>query len=190
VSPIPETSRSRAAGSALQVGHPDLSEYAPFYAGYIARVREEPLAALEAQHAATQETLRRIPASSAGHRYAPEKWTVRDIAGHLADTERIMSYRALRIARGDETPRAGFDEGVYARAAGADQREWATLVSDLDVIRQATLALFRSFDAAAWQRRGTANDATVSVRALAHIIVGHERHHLDVLQTRYGLPAR
>jgi len=174
----------------VKVGRPDLSEYAPFYAGYIARVTEEPLVALEQQAAATAAALRRIPESMAGHSYAEGKWTVRDVIGHMADTERIMSYRALRVARGDATPLPGFDEGVYAKIAGAAKRDWAGLVDELTTVRSATIVLFRNFDAEAWQRRGVANGATISVRALGHIIVGHERHHLDVLQSRYGLPAR
>ena len=109
--------------------------------------------------------------------------------GHMADTERIMSYRALRIARGDGTPLPGFDEGAYAKTAGADARDWPDLVQDLSVVRSATVALFRVFDADAWRRSGVANGAAISVRALGHIIVGHERHHLHILQSRYGLPA-
>jgi hypothetical protein len=174
----------------MKVGHADVSEYAPFYAAYVARVTEEPMTALEHQAGVTAATLRRIPESAAGQRYAEGKWTVRDIVGHMADTERVMSYRALRFGRGDATPLPGFDEKTYADAAGADQRAWSTLIDDLATVRAASLALFRSFDMDAWQRRGLANGATVSVRALAHVIVGHERHHLEILQTRYGLPAR
>jgi len=172
-----------------RVGRPEVSEYAPFYAGYIARVTEEPLAALEKQAADTAAILRRIPEASAGHRYADGKWTVRDMVGHLADTERIFNYRALRIARGDATPLPGFDENVYANAARANARAWPDLIQDLATVRAASLALFRSFDADAWRRSGTANGATISVRALGHIIVGHERHHLHILQTLYKLPA-
>ena len=173
----------------LHVGRPDSSEYAPFYAGYVERVTEEPLVALEHQAAATAAILRRIPESSTGFRYANGKWTVRDMIGHMADAERIMSYRALRIARGDSTPLPGFDENAYAATAGADERGWNNLVQDLAVVRAATLALFRSFEADAWRRAGVANGAAISVRALGHIIVGHERHHLHILQSRYGLPA-
>jgi hypothetical protein len=181
---------TKTQAAPLQVGHPDVSEFAPFYAGYIARVTEEPMVALVQQAATTEGALRRIPDASAGHRYAEGKWTVRDIVGHLADTERVMSYRALRIGRGDATPLAGFDENVFAKTAHAEDREWGTLVDDLTTVREATLALFRSFDPDAWRRLGTANGAAVSVRALAHVIVGHERHHLEILKARYGLPAR
>jgi len=174
----------------IPVGRPDPSEHAPFYAGYIARVSEEPLVAMTQQAEVTERTLRRIPESSADHRYADGKWTVRDIVGHLTDAERIFSYRALRIARGDGTPLPGFDENAYADMAGAAERAWATLVEDLVTVRKATLALFRSFDAQAWRRQGVSNGAAVSVRALGYIIVGHERHHLEILRSRYGLPAR
>jgi len=176
--------------SATAIGHPDPSEYAPFYSGYIARVTEEPLVALERQASTTPALLRRIPEASAGHRYAAGKWSVRDIVGHLSDTERVMSYRALRIARGDATPLAGFDENSYAVAAEADRRDWSGLIEEWATLRAATVALFGTFSPEAWHRRGVANGAGVSVRALAHIIAGHERHHLEVLDTRYGLPAR
>lgn len=176
-----------AVVSAGAMGHPDASEYAPFYAGYIARVTEDPLAALEAQGQATLALLSRVSDAAAGHRYAEGKWTVRDIVGHLADVERVMAYRALRIARGDTTPRAGFDENEFARNAHADRRPLEVLLDDLACVRASTLALFRGFDEEAWQRRGIANGAPVSVRALAHIIPGHERHHVEVLRTRYGI---
>jgi DinB superfamily len=181
---------SASQSTLTRVGRPDPSEYAPFYAAYVARVpEEEPLVALEGQTRETAALLRRIPEPATGHRYAEGKWSVRDVIGHLADTERVMSYRALRFARGDAAALAGFDERTYADAAGADRRAWQTLVEDLATVRAATLALFRSLDTEAWQRRGTANGATVSVRALAHIIVGHERHHLHILKSHYGLPA-
>ena len=172
------------------VGRPDASEYAPFYAGYIARVTEDPRTALASQAKATAGVLQRIPESMAGHRYAEGKWTVRDVVGHLADVERIMCCRALRVARGDATPLPGFDENAYAEVAGANSRAWGSLVDELASVRTATIALFQGLAPDTWQRRGIANGATISVRALAHIIVGHERHHLEVLQTRYGLPPR
>jgi hypothetical protein len=174
----------------VAVGHPDASEHAPFYAGYIARVSEDPLVALLNQAKATAAVMKRIPEPKASHRYAEGKWTVRDVVGHMADVERIMSYRALRIARGDSTRLAGFDENAYADVAGASARDWGSLVDELISVRVATISLFRGLTPDAWQRRGVANGAPVSVRALAHIIVGHERHHLEILQTRYELPSR
>jgi DinB superfamily len=171
----------------LTVGHPEAGEFAPFYAGYVQLVTEEPVAALEAQARATQALLAGLSDAQAGHRYAEGKWTVRDVTGHMADAERVMSYRAMRIARGDATPLPGFDENAYVTVAGADRRPIAELASDLAAVRNATLALFRGVDAEAWRRRGAANGNPVSVRALAHIIAGHERHHVEILRTRYGI---
>jgi hypothetical protein len=171
----------------LTVGHPEAGEFAPFYAGYVQLVTEEPVAALEAQARATQALLAGLSDAQAGHRYAEGKWTVRDVTGHMADAERVMSYRAMRIARGDATPLPGFDENAYVTVAGADRRPIAELASDLAAVRNATLALFRGLDAEAWRRRGAANGNPVSVRALAHIIAGHERHHVEILRTRYGI---
>jgi hypothetical protein len=171
----------------LTVGHPEAGEFAPFYAGYVQLVTEEPVAALEAQARATQALLAGLSDAQAGHRYAEGKWTVRDVTGHMADAERVMSYRAMRIARGDATPLPGFDENAYVTVAGADRRPIAELAADLAAVRNATLALFRGLDAEAWRRRGAANGNPVSVRALAHIIAGHERHHVEILRTRYGI---
>ena len=171
----------------LTVGHPEAGEFAPFYAGYVQLVTEEPVAALEAQARATQALLAGLSDAQAGHRYAEGKWTVRDVTGHMADAERVMSYRAMRIARGDATPLPGFDENAYVTVAGADRRPITELASDLAAVRNATLALFRGLDAEAWRRRGAANGNPISVRALAHIIAGHERHHVEILRTRYGI---
>jgi hypothetical protein len=171
----------------LQVGHPESAEYAASYAGYVQRVTEEPLAALESEGRKTQALLAGLSEAEAGHRYAAGKWTVRDVAGHLGDVERVLSYRALRIARGDATPLAGFDENVYADVALADRRPIEDLAAELAAVRGATLALFRGLDAEGWKRRGVANGNPVSVRALAHIIAGHERHHIEILHTRYGI---
>lgn len=174
---------------AATVGHPDASEYAPFYAGYVARVTEEPLVALESTGRETQALLAGLSDAQAGHRYAAGKWTVRDVICHMSDVERVMAYRALWFARGDATPLPGFEENAYAAVANADRRPIGELVGELVTVRAATLALFRSLDAEAWRRRGSANGQPVTVRALAHVIAGHERHHLEGLRTRYGLTA-
>jgi DinB superfamily len=179
-----------SSAAAITVGHPDASEYAPFYAGYVGRVTEEPLAALESEARQTRALLSGVSDAQAGHRYAAGKWTVRDVIGHMADVERIMAYRALRIARGDETALAGFDENAYVVVAGADRRAASALVDELSAVRAATVAMFRGFDAEAWRRRGSANNLPISVRALAHIIAGHERHHGEGLRTRYGITPR
>lgn len=173
--------------ASILVGHPEATEYAAFYGGYVQLVTEEPVVALESQGRKTQVLLAGLTDAQAGHRYAEGKWTVRDVAGHLVDVERVLSYRALRIARGDATALHGFDENAYADVAGADRRPIGELAAELAAVRNATLALFRGFDAAAWRRRGIANGNPVSVRALAYIIAGHERHHSEILRTRYGI---
>jgi hypothetical protein len=173
--------------SSIVVGHPEATEFAAPYGRYIALVTEEPVAALEAQGRKTQALLAGLTDAQAGHRYAEGKWTVRDVAGHMADVERVMSYRALRVARGDATPLPAFDENLYADIAGADRRPIGELAAELAVVRGATLALFRGLDAEAWRRRGIASGNPITVRALAHIIAGHERHHAEILRTRYGI---
>jgi len=170
----------------LSIPRPGDGEYAPFYAGYIAKLPgDDALAPLAAQERETAELLGGLSAEAAAFRYAPGKWSVKQVAAHLADAERVFAYRALRIARGDETPLPGFDEKAYADAAGADARPLAELAAELRAVRAATLALFRGLDPAALARRGTANGVPVTVRAAAWIIAGHERHHLEILRTRY-----
>lgn len=168
------------------IARPTVGEYLPYYDRYISLVPEGDVVALLAdQIGGTLGLLRSIPAERTLHRYAPGKWSIRDVVQHMADTERVMSYRALTVARGDQTALPGFEENDWARVAGADRREWADIVAELEAVRAATLALFRGLDAEATERRGSANGATVSVRALAFIIAGHERHHLSILRERY-----
>ncbi|MGH7713879.1 MAG: DinB family protein, partial [Gemmatimonadaceae bacterium] len=125
----------------------------------------------------------------AKHRYAEGKWSVAEVIGHLADCERIFAYRAMRFAREDTTPLEGFDENAYTPAGRFDARSLGDVAAEFAAVRAATLALFRSLDSAALERVGPANGAPVSVRALAYIIAGHERHHVGLLNTRYRIPA-
>ena len=168
---------------------PAPDEYGAFYADYVARVPPgADLLELLAQQ--REETLARfaaVPEPRGGYRYAPGKWSVKEVLAHLCDVERIMAYRALRIGRGDGTPLPGFDENAYAPLSGADAQPLAELAAEWGDVRRATLSLFRHFPPEAWTRRGTASDLPVSVRALGYIIAGHERHHLEVLGERYGL---
>lgn len=169
---------------------PHDDEFAPFYAGYVARVPEgDVLALLSEQGDETQRRLGGLSTDQALYRYAPGKWSVKEVLGHLADAERIFAYRALRIARGDETPLPGFDENLYVPAGNFDQRDLAHLLAELATVRAATLSLLRTLDDAAWRRRGLCNNHPVSVRALAFIVAGHELHHVNVLAERYGLGA-
>ena len=172
------------------VGRPMADEYGAFYAGYIGNVIEsDPVAVLESQGAATQSFLAGVSEEQSLFRYAPGKWSIREIVGHLADAERVFTYRAMRIGRGDETPMEGFDEDAYVSAATFDRLTLAELRDDLANVRRASLTLFRGLDPSVWNRRGVANNARVSLRALAYIIPGHERHHIRVLKERYQLPS-
>jgi len=170
------------------VGRPETDEIPAHFVGYIGKVTEsDPIAVLASQIDVTAALLRGLSETDALKRYAPNKWSVKEIVGHLADTERIMAYRALRIARADETPLPGFDENAYVPPAKFDDRSLVALIADFRTVRAATLALFKSFDADAWMRRGTASGKPISVRALGYMIPGHERHHVEILKTRYGL---
>jgi hypothetical protein len=172
------------------VGRPEPDEIPSHYVGYIKRVPEpDPVLACASQIEETAALLRGLSDSDAMYRYDRGKWSIKEVVGHLADTERIMSYRALRIARGDATPLPSFDENAYVPVARFDGRSLADLVGELRTVRAATLALLRTFDAEAWRRRGTASGKPVSVRALGFMIPGHERHHVEVLKTRYGVGA-
>jgi DinB family protein len=168
------------------VGRPEPDEIPTPWVGYIKRVPEpDPVIVSAAQIEETATLLRGLSETEAMYRYERGKWSIKEVVGHLCDIERIMSYRALRFARGDNTPLPGFDENAYVPAAKFDGRSLADLVGELRTARASTLALLRTFDADAWRRRGTANGKPVSVRALAYMIPGHERHHVEILKTRY-----
>ena len=172
----------------MNVARPTPDEIPPHFVGYVAKVPEsDPVAVMAAQIDVTSALLRGVSETAALARYAPGKWSVKEVVGHLADVERIMSYRALRIARADETPLPGFDENAYVPPANFDARPLPDLVAELRAARAASLALFRSFDSGAWVRRGTASGKPVSVRALGYMLPGHERHHVEILKTRYGV---
>ena len=165
---------------------PAAGEYAPYYEKYIALVPDGDLVSLLAEQMGdTLALLESVSAERSLHRYAPDKWSIRDLVQHVADSERIFAYRALRIARGDASPLAGFDENRYAAAARADERDWLALIAELEAVRTATVALFRGLGAEALARRGSANNVEVTARALAWIIAGHERHHVGILRERY-----
>jgi hypothetical protein len=167
---------------------PGSDEHAPYYAKYIARASDgDVIETLERSAAETRALLGGVDEVRAGFRYAPDKWTIREVAGHVADAERVFSYRALRFARGDQTALSAFDENAWVTQADANGRSIADLVDELAAVRGATVALFRSLTPQAWERRGVANNAEVSVRALAWIIAGHEAHHRGILRERYGL---
>lgn len=165
---------------------PERDEYAPFHARYVARVPAGDIVRLLAsQLDTTVDFFRGIPAERTTRPYAPGKWMIREMIGHLADTERVMTYRALRFARGDRTTLPGFEENEYVPASAAATRTMEALLAELRAVRGATVALFDGLPADAWRRRGVASGAEVSVRALAAIVVGHVLHHQDVVRERY-----
>jgi hypothetical protein len=186
--PCPRHDRTKETAMATEsTPRPGTDEYAPFYADYVGRVPEtDILTALEAQIEVVRAAFAAVPAERHGYRYAPGKWSVRELAGHLVDVERVFAYRALRFARGDATPLPGFDEGAFVRHAASEARRLTDIVDEIVLLRRADVLMYRGLPPAAWSRRGVANDSAMSVRALAYASVGHIRHHLEVLQTRYG----
>lgn len=167
---------------------PSETEYAPFYAGYMGLVPEEDvLPLLEEQIAEVRRVAAAIPADQEGYRYAPGKWSFRQVFGHLTDAERVFGFRAFCFSRDQQTPLPGFDENVYVDRGGFDERTLADLVDEWVSVRRSNVALLRSFGPDVWSRTGTANNHPISVRALAFIMAGHLRHHLGVLRDRYGV---
>jgi uncharacterized damage-inducible protein DinB len=176
--------------SAQSRDRPAAGEYPDFEHAYIVRVPAGPLpVVLERQRVGTIALLRTVPASRADYAYAPGKWTIKDVVGHVCDTERIMAYRALRFARGDTTPLPGFDQDAYVPAGEFGARTLNSLIHEFDAVRRASIALFSDLPADGWTRRGTANGFVHTARALAYVIAGHELHHRAILQTRYGVGA-
>lgn len=169
---------------------PDPSEYGPFYADYVASVPEDDvLPVLEAQIGEIGRLAAAVPAERESFRYAPGKWSVRQIFGHLADGERIFGYRAMCIARGDEGPLPGYDQDIYMALAPFDETPVAELADELVTLRRADLFTFRRLSPEGWSRRGTASGHPVTVRAIAYVLAGHLRHHLRILDERYGVRA-
>src|ERR1044071_677514 len=165
---------------------PEPGEYDQFYAGYLAHVPDgDLLTMLAAQGRETAKLLRSVPVSRADFAYAPGKWTLKEVIGHVSDAERVFSYRALRFARGDATPLASFNEQAWAPQSGARARTLGDLVDELTTVRRATLALLAHLPAEAPLRRGTASGKEITVRALAWIIAGHELHHVRIIRERY-----
>lgn len=165
---------------------PAATEYAPQHAPYVDLVPEEDItAALGKQGRETASLVRSLNDQKASFRYAPEKWSVKEVIGHFTDAERIFTYRALAIARGESKPLPGFEEQEYAAASNADRRSVRDLADEYEAVRRATVAFFRGLSPEAWKRSGVANEKQVSVRGIAYATLGHERHHLHVLRERY-----
>jgi hypothetical protein len=165
---------------------PDRTEAAEYYFTYIDQVRDaDVLRVLETQGVEAVETLRAISDERSRHRYAPDKWSIREVLGHINDTERLFVFRAFWFARGFDTPLPSFDQNVAVAHAEADGRAWSSLVDEFREVRAASLAFYRSLPEEAWLRRGIASDNPFTVRALAFITAGHVAHHLRLLRERY-----
>ena len=171
----------------MKVNQLQNTEYASFYTGYIQAVSNEYnlLEELEISVHRLIKFVQNIPMDKFDYRYAEGKWTIKDILLHLIDAERIFAYRALRFARKDKTPLASFDENIYVDVAYANKRSIQDLLTELAVVRQATLSLFKSFSEEDLMQIGTASSHPMSVRALGFVIIGHQNHHQRVFEERY-----
>jgi hypothetical protein len=168
------------------IAPPEPSEYQPAYARYISLVPGSNLAAtLETQLAHSLPMLHQISSEKSLHRYAPGKWSIKEVLGHIIDGERIFTYRALRFARNDQTPLPGFDQDPYVAAANFDTRNWSELIEEFEHVRRSTVLFFRGLGPEAMLRSGTASQAPITVRALGYVVAGHELHHMQILRERY-----
>jgi hypothetical protein len=175
----------------LRIERPAEDEYTAFHRSYLEAVAQEnDVVSVLRRQTDQMRTLGNVDAVLGGYRYAEGKWTVREVIGHLADTERVLSYRLLRIARGDQTPLPGFDEGAFAAVSNADRRAASDLAAEWLAVRAATMALVLSLEPDALARRGLVNNWPLSARALVWIIAGHVAHHVGLLADRYGVRVR
>lgn len=186
-------SRSPSPGNPMQTtqitgpARPAADEYTPYYGRYVERVPDGDVIATLERNARDTAAFLRSPElqARAEHRYAPGKWSVKEVVGHMADAERVFAYRMLRFGRADTTDLPGFDENAYVPAGEFAARTLDDLVAEFLAVRAATIPLIRGMPQAAWTRRGVASNNAISVRALAWVIAGHELHHRAVLEERY-----
>ena len=167
-------------------GRPQPTEAASYYYTYIDRVPGDDIVeVLARQLEESVDFWSEISEEQSLHRYAPDKWSIRELLGHINDTERVFLFRALWFARGFQDPLPSFDQEIGFKAAESDKVSWANHVNEFRAIRSATLAFFRNLPEDAWLRSGIASDNSVSVRALAYIVAGHLTHHLAIVRQRY-----
>lgn len=165
---------------------PGTGEHAPYYGLYVRQVPDgDVLDILAAQADGTVQLLASLDEAQAAWRYAPGKWSVKQVVGHVIDVERVFAYRALHFAREDSAPLPSMEQDEWARAAASDQRSISSLLDEFIAVRRGVVAMFRGFASAVWTRRGTASGFEFTVRSLPYIIAGHELHHRSVLETKY-----
>ncbi|HEU5336577.1 MAG TPA: DinB family protein [Terriglobales bacterium] len=168
------------------IGRPQAAEAAPYYFTYINQIEgEDPVRVLEQQLEQPMKFLGAISEENSLHRYAPGKWSIRQVLNHVTDTERAFAFRALWFARGFEAPLPSYDQNVAAAGAAADRISWAAHLQEFTHLRLSTIALFKNLPPEAWLRAGIASDNPFSVRALSYIIAGHLAHHAAILRERY-----
>ena len=171
----------------MTIERPQASEFNEYYGRYLGKVPAAGPAALLQDQIAQFERLRGLSEQDAGYRYAEGKWNVKEVVGHIADTERLFSYRLLHIVRGDTAPLPGMDEKIWSASAPHAMRRMSAVADEMIAVRRATLALVESIDADALARTGVASTFPISARALCWILPGHAEHHLDVLRERYNV---
>jgi uncharacterized damage-inducible protein DinB len=165
---------------------PDQSDFAPYYANYIKLVEgEDILKILNDQSKITQDVLNSFSEHKGNYRYTDGKWTVKEVVGHLLDTERVFAYRALCIARGEKKSLPGIEQDDYVKEGNFNRRELFELNYEFRLLRESNLLLFRSFTSEMLLKRGFASEASVTVLAILFIIAGHEKHHIKVLREKY-----
>lgn len=173
------------------IPRPQADEFNPYYAGYIQRVPQggDVFAMLSQQPDELRALVQSVSDEQANVRPAPGEWSIKEVLGHIVDTERVFAYRAVRIARGDTTPLPGFEQDDYVRATDFNARSVSDLVEEFEFQRRATLLCFRPLTAEETERRGAASNYPVSVRALLYIMAGHVAHHVESLKTDYHVGA-
>jgi len=177
--------------SDTHVQRPTSGEYPADFEGYVSLVPEgDILNVLRKQTEDVLTLIKSVPESRGGFRYAPEKWSIREVLGHVADGERIFAYRATCLARGEQSELPGFDENDYVRTANFDGWSLADLAEQFESLRRANIAVFKYLDDDGWSRSGIVNRYSITVPAIAWAMAGHVRHHLRILEERYGLQPR
>ncbi len=175
-----------AAQPTLVIARPQAGEYAPYYDRYISLIKDNDiLSTLDGQRGQMVQLLCGLSEADGDFRYAPEKWSAKEVLGHVCDTERVFAYRALRIARADATPMEGFEQDDYVKNGPFARHAIGEVIEDYIAVRRATISLLRSLEEVAWSRRGVANKNEVTVRAIAYTIAGHEVHHRRILEEKY-----
>jgi hypothetical protein len=175
----------------VKVERPAAGEYGDYYSRYLVLVPDGDIFELLTKQIDTiRDTLGNLPAEKADYRFGPNEWTVKEVMGHINDTERVFAYRALRISRNDATPLPGFDQDQFVKESNYSERELSDLIAEFEFIRRANVLVFKNLSAETYLRCGTASNNPFSVRALLYVMVGHVNHHLGSYETDYGIPRK